>query len=139
MDFALLRTTPHAMTLLRLLPAILSLLILAAHFLRRDSLLFVGLVFLCLALLFVRQRWAVRLIQIVLTVGFFEWLFTLTGLLVDRLDAGEPWLRMTLILGGVALLTLVSALLFQAKALRRVYRMDGIGRGKADEESSDTN
>jgi hypothetical protein len=46
----------------------------------------------------------------------------LIGLAIDRARAGEPAMRMTIILGAVALLTGLSALLFRTARLRRRFR-----------------
>jgi hypothetical protein len=100
----------------------LSALVLGAHFLRRGDL---GLVAVCLALpglLFVRRPWAARLVQLALCTGALEWLRTLAGLLPARRAAGEPWARLAAILGGVALLALLGAALFETRGLRERYR-----------------
>jgi len=107
---------------LLLLPASLSALVLGAHFLRRGDL---GLVVACLVLLgllFVRRLWAARLVQLALIAGAFEWLRTLAALLPARRAAGEPWLRLAAILGGVALLAVLGAALFETRRLRERYR-----------------
>jgi hypothetical protein len=41
-----------------------------------------------------------------------------------RAALGQPFTRMTIILGVVAALTFCSALLFQSQALKRIYRLD---------------
>jgi hypothetical protein len=110
---------------LLLLPASLSALVLGAHFLRRGDL---GLVAACLALLgllFVRRSWAARLVQLALLAGALEWLRTLAQLLPMRRAAGEPWVRLVAILGGVALLALLGAALFETRRLRERYRGSG--------------
>lgn len=105
-------------TFVLLLPAGLSALALGAHFLRRGDL---AVVVACLALLgalFVRRRWAAHLAQLALLAGAFEWLRTLAALLPARRAAGEPWVRLVAILGGVALLALLGAALFETRRLR---------------------
>jgi hypothetical protein len=107
---------------LLLLPAGLSALVLGAHFLRRDDL---GLVVACLllvGLLFVRRLWAARLLQLALLAGAFEWVRTLAQLLPARRAAGEPWVRLVAILGGVALVAVLGAALFETRRLRERYR-----------------
>lgn len=113
------------MIALQLLPVVLSLLVLAAHFLRAGNLLLVILVLGLLVLLGVRRAWAARTVQIALLVGALEWIWTLTRLVNARAQAGEPALRMAIILGGVALVTGMSALLFQTERLRRRFRTAG--------------
>lgn len=89
---------------------ILSLLVLAAHFLRSGYTLVVLILLLAPLLLLVGKSWAVRLLQVVLVLGTLEWLRTLVVLTSTRLDAGEPFLRMILILAAVAAVSLLSAL-----------------------------
>lgn len=109
------------MTFLRLLPVILSFLLLAAHFYRAGQILLV-LVSLCLLLLLIlRQSWVPRVIQVALLLGAAEWLHTLFKIIQVRMAYEMPWTRLGLILGGVALFTLMSALVFQGRSLRQRY------------------
>lgn len=88
------------MTVLLLLPVVLSLLVLAAHLFRAGVILLVLLVLVVLALLAVRRPWAARVVQGVLVLGAVEWVATLVHLARARLDAGEPVLRLAVILGA---------------------------------------
>jgi hypothetical protein len=105
----------------RLLPVILSELILAAHFLRAAQFAGVACCLAALGLLLVQRPWAARLTQGLLALGAIEWLWTLARLVVERRDLGEPWLRMAGILAGVAIATAASALVFRTARLRRCY------------------
>ena len=105
------------MNLLRLLPVILSMLVLGAHFYRAGHLLLACGALLALGLLFIRRPLAVRLLQGLLVAGAVEWLATAGRLVMFRQDQGLPWLRLALILGLVALCTLLSALVFTAQGL----------------------
>jgi hypothetical protein len=109
------------MTFLRLLPAILSSLVLAAHFLRNGQILGVMIFLAAPWVLLIRESWAARLVQILLLLGSLEWIRTMAGLMEERKSQGEPWIRMAAILTGVALFTLISALLFQGKRLKERY------------------
>jgi len=106
---------------LRLFPAILSLLVLGAHFLRAGNVVALALVFAALGVLAVRRPLAARTAQAALVLGAFEWVRTLVSLALLRAAMGEPMLRMILILAGVATFTLLSALAFQSDLLRRWY------------------
>ena len=109
------------MMFVRLLPVILSLLVLGAHFLRQGSLFIVGAIILLLFALPIRKPWVATLAQVVLVVGAAEWVRTLVILAHGRMRAGEPYIRMALILGGVALVSLLSLLVFRNAAVRRWY------------------
>jgi hypothetical protein len=105
-------------TFLLLLPAGLSALALGAHFLRRGDLVPVAACLAVFALLFLRRCWAARVVQVALLAGTIEWLRTLAVLLPARRAAGEPWVRLVVILGAVAAATLAGALLFETRRLR---------------------
>ena len=106
-------------------PIVLSLVVLAAHFLRYGSDIGVAASLVVIGLLFIRQAWVARLAQAALVLGSVEWLRTLYHLVQWRSSQGEPVTRMIVILGCVAAVTFCSALLFQSKALQRIYRLDG--------------
>lgn len=106
---------------LRLIPVILSAILLAAHFSRAGlpaiSLLALGLPFLLL----VRKPWAARTVQLALVLGGLEWLRAAWGYVQQRMALGEPWTRLLVILGVVALLTWASALVFRSPRLRPIW------------------
>ncbi len=104
------------------IPIVLSLIVLAAHFLRAGNLLVVLAALGLVALLPLRRPWVARLVQVVLVIGALEWTRTLATLAIRRSEEGEPFLRMALILGAVTAVTLVSGLLFETPALRGRYR-----------------
>jgi hypothetical protein len=45
-----------------------------------------------------------------------------------RIEYEQPWVRMAIILGAVAVLTLLSALVFKAGSLRRFYGLEDKNR-----------
>lgn len=106
---------------LQLLPVVLSLLVLGAHFLRSGNVAMVVVVLFFLGLLGVRRVWAARTVQVVLVLGALEWVRTLARLLALRAQEGQPAQNLVLILGGVALLTGLSTLVFRAARLRSWY------------------
>jgi hypothetical protein len=106
---------------LQLAPVVLSLILLGAHFMRAGNLLMVVLVLVLLPLLGVRRRWVARLVQAALVLGAAEWIRTLIRLVAWRSEAGQPVSRLVAILGSVALLTALSALVFRSGRLRRWY------------------
>ena len=115
------------MNILRLLPVILSLLVLGAHYFRSGIYFVVALILGLLALLFVKKAWVARLTQVVLVLGTFEWIRTLFELVAVRQTFGQPWTRMAVILGVVALLTGASALVFRIPALKEKYGLSPKG------------
>ena len=110
------------MVFLSLTPAVLSLLLLAAHF-SRAGLLPLSLLSLALiALVFIPRRWAALTLQVVLVLGALEWVRTIVVLVQVRMDAGMPAIRMALILGCVVLVTLGAAALFRTSRLQQRFR-----------------
>jgi len=120
------------MNFVRLIPVLLSCLLLGAHFSRANlllpSLFCIGLAFL----LAVPRTWVARLAQFTLAVGTLEWVRTLVALARLRYAMGEPWVRAALIIGGVAIFTAVSLLAFRYPSIRRRYGLDA-----ADPEPGD--
>lgn len=109
---------------LQLLPVILSLTILAAHFFRAGNLPMVVVAFVLLGLLVIRRRWVARLIQVALMLGAVEWARTLVTIASMRARAGEPVRRLIIILGCVSLATAASAFVFQTARLKARYRLN---------------
>ena len=105
-------------------PVVLSLVILGAHFMRYGNTIGVVGALLSITLLIIHRAWAARLMQIVLILGALEWLRTLYELVQVRAAYGQPFTRMMIILGVVAVISFGSALLFQSTELKRIYRLD---------------
>ena len=124
------------MNFLRLLPVVLSLLLLGAHFLRAGFLPMAGALVALAVLAPVPRPSMARILQVVLIVGGFEWIRTLFMNIARRSDLGEPWMQMALILGAVALFTWGSLLVFLSPALRARYGLDGPAGETTDQTPS---
>lgn len=105
-------------------PIVLSLAVIGAHFLRDGSDFGVAGASLLIALLFVRKPWVARVVQAALVLAALEWVRTLYVLAQVRAAMGEPATRMVAILATVAVVTLLSSLIFETPAFRRIYRRD---------------
>ena len=105
----------------RLLPAVLSLLIIAAHFYRAEWPFLVPVCAGLIALLFVRLAWVPGVVALALALGTGEWLRTLLLLASDRIATGQPYARLVVILIAVALFTLLAALSVWSPQVRRWY------------------
>ncbi len=106
------------MNFFRLLPVLISFLLVAAHFFRAGQVFFVILMLCMPLLLLLRQSWVPVVIQVVLLLAAVEWLRTLINIAQLRVHTGEPWVRMAVILGAVALFTAASGLVLRNAALR---------------------
>ena len=111
-----------AMNAIRLIPLILSFLLLGAHFYRSGQVVLSGLCVLILLLLFLRKSWVPRMFQLLLILGSLEWLRSLYFFAAMRIAWDQPWMRLAIILGAVALFTALSGLVFKNNKLRSYYR-----------------
>lgn len=97
--------------ILRYVVPALALLLLAAHFFRGGLVTLTVMSLGLVGLLFVQWNWALRALQVALALGSLEWLRTAWSLASQRAAAGQPYARMLLILGVVATITVVAAVL----------------------------
>ena len=108
-----------------LVPVVLSAAVAGAHFWRAGQ---PGLQWLAWAsplLLLFPRPWAARLLQVLLLAAAAVWIDAARTLVAVRQQAGAPWTRLAVILGGVALLAVVSAAVFRLPAVRRRYLSGG--------------
>jgi len=112
------------MNVFRLIPVIFSFLLLAAHFYRAGYPVVSGACIGILFLLFFRKPWVPRLFQGLLILAAFEWLRSLYYFAAMRIAWEQPWTRLAIILGAVALFTALSGLVFSQQKLRSFYRPD---------------
>lgn len=106
---------------LLLLPAF-ALLLLGAHFFRAALMPLTVACLGLLALLFVRARWAWISLQVALAIGALEWLRTAWEFASLRAAMGQPYTRLLVILGSVALVTALAALVLRTSAARDHFR-----------------
>jgi len=118
------------MPYLLIIPAVMSFLVLAAHYLR--DLLGVGgptvmnifLVGMSLAapfLFFVRKRGMLWLIQLLLVMAAVVWVGTAWDLFRERVSEHRPFRAAMIILGSVAVWNVISAMVLFIPAIRRRY------------------
>ena len=107
--------------LLRISLFAVAALLLGAHFYRTGNLV---LVVLCLAvplLFFYRRRWSLILLQLMAYGATAIWLVTAYRLIEIRQQMGQPWTAAAIILGAVALFSLVAGLLLNSRAVAQRY------------------
>lgn len=123
------------MVWLRVLPTILSYLVLGASLLRGAT-GFAGwfgaaaVAFLPLLLL-EKRHWVPRLLAAGLLLSAPRWLWIAWNVAQERMILGRPYLRMALILGAVAAVNIWAAWLLRRPALRLRYAAgtSGVGHG----------
>lgn len=100
---------------------VVAALLIGAHFLRAAN---IALVVLCAAvpLLFLwRHRASLIVLQIFAYLAAWRWVDTALRIVEVRESMGRPWTTAVLILGGVALFTVITGLLLNARAMRERY------------------
>jgi len=112
-----------AITFTLLLPAIVSLLVVGAHFLRYGNFIVIGIILFLLLLLFVRHKVSARIVQIGLLLATVEWVGTAHMLISYRMHYDMPFLRLSVIMGFVILFTFASIFIFKTKILRERYAL----------------
>ncbi len=100
---------------------VFTLLLLSAHYSRADNLL-MTIVFIILPFLFfIRKTWVRRMLQLALIFGTGVWIQTAINIVKIRIDNDMDWIRLAIILGAIALLTLFSAILLEFKRFKNHF------------------
>lgn len=97
------------MNAIRLVPLVVSALLLGAHFYRGGELFLAIAVAAAPLILLIRRPGAVASLQVALFVGAAEWVRTALEIASFRAAMGAPSTRMFVILGAVAVFTALSA------------------------------
>jgi len=105
----------------RIIPFILSVIVLAAHFLRFANFPMMIFTLAIPFLLFIKKRWALLTVQALTIAGGLFWVKVAIDNLWLRLAVGEPWLRMVVILLAVSLFTFWSAWLLSHPSIAEKY------------------
>ena len=131
-------------TFLLLLPVCLSLLTLAAHFLRAGQLMPTAICIFLLFFLFMYTPLSARLVQLALVLGTIEWISTAVAFSAQRAAIGEPAGRMQAILGSVAAVSFLSIFVFYSSILKRRFKItppdgdaDTADPGREEPEATD--
>ncbi len=95
------------------LPAAVSLVLLGAHFLRMQEPFFVALSLCLIPLLFLQNRRVILAIKLCLFLGSALWVTTLWMIVMERKAQGLAFAGVVMILGPVAVFTLLSAILIK--------------------------
>ena len=112
------------MTILLLLPAMLSFLLMAAHWLRAGNTALMDISLFMMGLLWIRRPAMRRGVQLLLALAALVWIGTAYGVAQQRMEEQEPWFRAAVILLAVAGFNALALALLQAGAVRRWYRAD---------------
>lgn len=107
--------------IIRIIPLVIASLLLAAHFLRHGD---IGFVVMCLVvplLLLIKNRRSLIFVQFSAYAGAAVWVYTALQIVRERMMFGRPWGLAVIILGTVALFTVIAGLLLNSRAIKDKY------------------
>lgn len=113
------------MMFLRLLPAIFTTLLFAAHFSRIEYDILAIFILLLLFTLFIRKDYILRAWQIFLGITGLVWIYVAIGYIQPRIATDAPWMRLGLIMGGIILFSFFSAWWVGRKKIKTFYSSAG--------------
>lgn len=109
------------MNFVKLLPVIFSFLVLSAHYSRSNN-IHMSLAFLFLPLiLLIKRKWVIYISYVFLLFANIVWMETTYKLILARQHLGEPYLRLTIILGIVSAIAIMSMLVFKNAKLQKRF------------------
>jgi len=109
------------MIILTSIPVVISSLLMAAHLYRHGSMLLAVLCLLLPLMLLVKHRLVPWLLMAALLAFAAEWARTLTVFISIYAVHGQPTTRLSVIIGTVITLTLLSSLVFRTKTMKQRY------------------
>jgi ABC-type transport system involved in cytochrome c biogenesis permease subunit len=99
----------------------LTMLLLGAHFLRQGSLLLVLISLAAPFLLLHKKRWVLIVLQCIAYVAALLWILFARALVHERMMEGRPYRRLVIILGAVALVSIIAGLLLNTRAMKEKF------------------
>ena len=96
----------------------------AAHLSRADMFILLIISLLIPFLLIWKSKISARAIQLFLVLYGLEWIRTLIYYARIRVENGEDWLRLALILGVVAISNFATILVFRSKFMKERYYLN---------------
>lgn len=106
---------------LRTILVVLSSLLIGAHFLRHGNVVAVLLCLVAPFLLLLKKRWVLIVLQCFLYGAALLWLLYTRVLVHQRMLEHRPFRGVILILGSVALVTVLSGLLLNSRSMKDRY------------------
>ena len=101
---------------LRILPFLLCSLLMAAHLFRANLLILMIISLLIPLVLIIKSKISLKIVQITLVIYSLEWIRTMISYVAERMENGDNWLRLAIILSVVALANLLSILPLKKRA-----------------------
>jgi len=95
--------------------------LMGAHFFRMGNFVVLGLCLATPLLFFYKSRWSLFLLQLAAYCATASWLGTAVQLVQFRQQIDRPWTAAAIILSSVALFTLMTGVLLNARSMRERY------------------
>ena len=102
-------------------PIVFCFILMSAHLSRANMIVLVVLSLIFPFILLWKSKISARTIQIILVLFGLEWLRTLIYYARIRIENGEDWLRLALILGAVAILNFTAILIYRSRYMIERY------------------
>ena len=96
---------------------------LSAHFSRMSYNIIAVLILIFPFLLLIKKGVIARAVQFILIAGTAEWIRAMLSYITIRKETGEDWTRLAVILSAISLFTLLSALIFQTKRIKNLFKL----------------
>lgn len=106
---------------LRISLFVIAALLLGAHFLRAGNFLMVALCAAAPLLFLWRRRWSLIALQLLAYCASATWIAVAIDLVQMREQLGQRWTAAAIILGSVALFTLLAGLLLNSRKITACY------------------
>lgn len=106
---------------LRTIMIIIASLILGAHFMKASNYLLTLVYIIAPFILLIKERWSLIALQALMYIGGGVWISTIIVIAQERILYGQPWSRMALILGAIALFTILAGLLLNSPKVKEKY------------------
>lgn len=107
----------------KILPILLCFILMTAHLSRANMIILMTICLIFPLILLWKNKISARAIQLVLVLFGFEWVRTLIVYARIRIEEGEDWLRLALILGVVAILNFTSILTYRSRSMMERYKL----------------
>lgn len=97
------------------------ILLLAAHFSRANNDILAVLTLAIPLLLFIKQKWVIDTLQAISFLSALIWMYGGYQYIQLRIETGDDWLRLLIIMGGVALYSLWSGYWLRSPQIKETY------------------
>jgi hypothetical protein len=107
--------------LLRIIPFVITCLLLSAHFLRSGNLGFALISILMPLFLLIRRSWVLVAMQLWSYLAAGIWAYTIIELVQQRMILGRSWGTAVIILGSVSIFTILAGMSLNSRVVRQKF------------------